>query len=39
VIFVNWGEILYLQVTTWFYCVLNLHESWLIDLVKIRNIC
>ena len=37
VIFVMWGEILCLWFTTWFHCVLNLLESWPIDLVEIGN--
>ena len=38
VIFVMWGEILYLRFATWFHCVLNLLESWPIDLVGIGSV-
>ena len=37
VIFVMWGEILCLWFATWFPYVLNLLESWPIDLVGIEN--
>ena len=37
-IFVKWGETLYLRFATWFHRVLNSLKSWPIDFVDIGNV-